>query len=99
LPEIAVPDPVGLGRVGCLLKKGSQLSVKLVHKLLASDVYVIVHDIRDVGGDVRVKTPAASVMSALGMGIQLRKRNRLGSACVNLRAASDGLCQAFVFVR
>jgi len=54
-PEVALSNIVNLGRLRCLLERGTQRGVELVRKLLAGDTFVIVQDSRDVRSNLPMK--------------------------------------------
>ena len=53
--QVALAYVVSFGRVGGLLEEGSQLAVKLVRELSSCDIFIVIHDVRDVRGDLRMK--------------------------------------------
>src|SRR5882762_9655962 len=54
-PDVALSNGISLRRVGYFLEKRSQLCVEVFRELCPGDTYVIIHDLRDVSGDLTMK--------------------------------------------
>jgi hypothetical protein len=54
-PQVAFANVVSFWGIGGFLKKESQLTVELIRKLSAGDIFVVIHDPRDVGSNLPMK--------------------------------------------
>jgi hypothetical protein len=54
-PEITLANAVGFWRVGCLLKIELKLGIEFFGELWPCDTLVVIHDARDVRGDLLVE--------------------------------------------
>jgi hypothetical protein len=54
-PEVAFANVVSFWGIGGFLKEESQLTVELIRELSSGDIFVVIHDPRDVRGNSPVK--------------------------------------------
>src|SRR6266849_8460604 len=54
-PDVALSNAISFRRLGCFPEKRSQLCVEVFRELYSGDFFVIVHDLRDVRGDLTMK--------------------------------------------